>query len=466
MTAIQYVSTRQESCGHGFADVLLAGLASDGGLFIPDRWPRFEVGEIRDMAGMRYEDVALKVIRPFVSGSFKDDELEGFIEAAYSVFSHEARSPLVQVGPNSFLLELFHGPTLAFKDFAMQLVSRMLQAALEQRGQRATIVGATSGDTGSAAIEAFRGMKSVDVFILYPDERVSDIQRRQMTTPADDNVHAMAIDGSFDDCQALVKGMFNTADFRAEMNLAAVNSINWARIVAQTVYYFFAAVALGGPDRKVSFSVPTGNFGDIYSAHVARRMGLPIQDLVIATNQNDILHRTLSTGVHQVRNVRQSISPSMDIQVSSNFERILFEACGGERPAVRALVAGSAIKEYSLEGKALDWLQAHFRSGNCSEDETRAAIRATYRRSGQVVCPHTAVGLKVADEVLNSRTAPVVSLATAHPAKFPDAVEEACGVHPELPEHMAGIHELPERICRLPNQMQDVTNAIRERVAA
>ena len=335
---MQYISTRGGAPRLDFEAAMLAGLARDGGLYVPETWPRLSPGEIAALAGLPYEEVALRVMRPFMGDAFAEDELRGIIARAYAGFDHAARVPLVQVGPNDWLLELFHGPTLAFKDVAMQLIGQLFEASLKRSGRRITIVGATSGDTGSAAIEAFRGREGVEVFILFPAGRVSEVQRRQMTTPTEANVHALAIDGDFDDAQARLKDLFNDHAFRDGVGLAGVNSINWARVLAQTVYYFTAAVALGAPHRPVSFSVPTGNFGDVFAGYVAKRMGLPIDRLVIATNQNDILHRTLACGEHRRAKVLPSISPSMDIQVSSNFERLLFDLYDREGAAVAALM--------------------------------------------------------------------------------------------------------------------------------
>jgi len=460
---IKYISTRGKARARGFVEAMLTGLAEDGGLFVPDCWPHFEKSEISDLAGRRYEEIAERVMLPFIGDDFSVCEFRGHIEAAYSGFAHDARCPLVQIDSNMFLLELFHGPTLAFKDFAMQLIARLFQTVLERRGRRATIVGATSGDTGSAAMEAFRGMQSVDVFILFPDGRVSEIQRRQMTTVAEGNVHAVAVAGDFDDCQALVKAMFNDAEFRNRMKLAAINSINWARVLAQTVYYFSAATALGAPWRNVRFSIPTGNFGDIYSGYVARKMGLPIEALVIATNQNDILHRTISNGSYRIHEVRKSLSPSMDIQVSSNFERALFDACGRDGDSVGSMMAKVGTGGFDIDASALAELRNQFLSGSCSEPETLAEIGSTKDSSGQLVCPHTAVGIKVARELKGPPGVPTVAFSTAHPAKFPDAVEQACDISPDLPQRMADIHQLPERICRVPNNLEAVQQAILER---
>jgi threonine synthase len=393
--------------------------------------------------------------------AFEGDDLRTLIAAAYTGFAHPARAPLKQLSPGHFLLELFHGPTLAFKDFAMQLIGRLFAHHLARTGGRITIVGATSGDTGSAAIEAFRGLPGVDVFILYPHGRVSDVQRRQMTTPAEANVHALAVDGDFDACQARVKDMFNDFAFRDRVGLAAVNSINWARVLAQVVYYFAAATALGAPHRPVSFTVPTGNFGDIYAGHIARAMGLPIARLVIATNQNDILHRALATGAYTTEAVRPSISPSMDIQVSSNFERALFDALGRDGSAVAALMADlRATGAFAIPEGALEALRAGFASGRASEDETRAAIARTFAGTGELLCPHSAVGVHVAEH--HPGPEPMVTLATAHPAKFPDAVEAATGIRPALPPRMADLFDRPERVTRVPNDLAAIEALILE----
>ncbi|MEM9850892.1 MAG: threonine synthase, partial [Pseudomonadota bacterium] len=411
------------------------------------------------------EDVAFAVMRPFIGDAFTDDEFRAIIARAYGVFGHSARCPLVQIGANHFLLELFHGPTLAFKDVAMQLIGQMFQVALSRRGERVTIVGATSGDTGSAAIEAFRGLKAVDVFIMYPHGRVSEVQRRQMTTPSERNVHALAVDGDFDTCQALLKDMFNDFEFRDGVRLAGVNSINWARVLAQVVYYFTAALALGAPGRPVSFCVPTGNFGDIFAGYVAKRMGLPIDRLVIATNHNDILHRTLRDGAHETTGVVPSISPSMDIQVSSNFERLVFDLYDRVGPAVAQLFQGlKGEGRFDLSQGALARLRGEFDSGAVSEDDTRAAIRAARSATGEVLCPHSAIGYAVA-EAAGPGATPVVTLATAHPAKFPAAVAEASGIEPKLPPRMADLFERPERVTRVPGDLAAVEGIIRERIS-
>ncbi len=460
---MRYISTRGSGPELSFEDAMLTGLARDGGLYVPAEWPQMSAAEIAALAGLPYEEAAFRVMRPFIGDTFTDDEFRAILARAYAGFGHAARCPLVQLEPGLFLLELFHGPTLAFKDVAMQLIGQMFEVALKRRGQRVTIVGATSGDTGSAAIEAFRGLDAVDVFILYPHGRVSDVQRRQMTTPSEANVHALAVDGDFDTCQALLKDMFNDFDFRDEVGLAGVNSINWARVLAQVVYYFTSAVALGAPHRPVSFCVPTGNFGDIFAGYVAKRMGLPIERLVIATNQNDILHRTLQTGAHTKEGVTPSISPSMDIQVSSNFERLIFDLYDREGAAVAQLM--ESLKSdggFALSQGALARLKDEFDSGRCSEDETLATITAAHANYAETVCPHTATGIKVARERNGNPATPMIALATAHPAKFPDAVEQATGHRPPLPDRMADLFERPERVTRLAGDLEAIETHIRK----
>ena len=460
---MRYISTRGQAPELGFAEAMMTGLARDGGLYVPASVPQLTAAEISALAGQPYEEIAFRIMWPFLGDTFTPEEFRGLIRAAYAGFGHDARAPLVQLGPNHFLLELFHGPTLAFKDFAMQLLGQMMQADLAKSGNRVTIVGATSGDTGSAAMEAFRGLSNVDLFILFPHGRVSDVQRRQMTTPAEANVHAIAMDGDFDDCQARVKDMFNDMDFRDTVRLAGVNSINWARVLAQVVYYFSSAVSVGAPHRAVSFTVPTGNFGDIFAGYIARAMGLPIEKLVVATNQNDILDRALKTGEHRTNGVKPSISPSMDIQVSSNFERVLFDAYGRDGAAVAQLMAEMKTGGFSISQGALQMLREQFASGRCSEEETSATIRAAFAHTGEVLCPHSAVGVKVAADHLG--TTPMITLATAHPAKFPDAVEAAMGTRPALPSRMADLFDRPERLTRLPNDLATLQAHIVERIA-
>ena len=461
---MRYISTRGSAPVLSFEDALLTGLARDGGLYVPETIPRFSDKDLADMATMSYEDVAFKVMRPFIGDTFTDAEFTALIDKAYSGFNHTVRAPLVQLDQGHFLLELFHGPTLAFKDFAMQLIGQMFQAVLSRKGERVTIVGATSGDTGSAAIEAFRGLDNVDVFILFPHGRVSEVQRRQMTTPGESNVHALAMDGDFDDCQARLKDMFNDHDFRDAVRLAGVNSINWGRVLAQVVYYFTAALSMGACDRKVSFTVPTGNFGDIFAGYIAREMGLPIADLVVATNQNDILHRCLTTGAYHKGAVHASISPSMDIQVSSNFERALYFAYGQDSNATKALMDDLAQGGFDVGDDVLRTLQDTYKSGRVSEEETSATIKEFYNNTGELLCPHSAIGVRVA-QALRDRATPMITLATAHPAKFPDAVEAATGVRPPLPDHMADLFDRDERVTRISNDLEALKDIIKGGIA-
>ena len=455
---MRYVSTRGQAPVLNFEEAMLSGLARDGGLYLPETIPALD--DIHALDGLPYEEVAFRVIRPFTGDCFTDDELRGAIARAYARINHAARAPLVQLAPGHHLLELFHGPTLAFKDFAMQLIAQLFEIALKRSGQKITIVGATSGDTGSAAIEAFRGIDNVDVFIMYPHGRVSEVQRRQMTTPPNANVHALAVTGHFDDCQARLKDLFNDHAFRDEVGLAGVNSINWARVVAQIVYYFTAAASLGM--RPTDFCVPTGNFGDILAGSIARRMGLPIRRLIVATNQNDILHRALTTGEYRVGEVSPSISPSMDIQVSSNFERALYLAYGGDANAIRQLMDELKAGGFTISQGALQALREEYRSGRVSEEETLETIRRTREATGEVLCPHSAIGVAVAEQHLEPGV-PMVTLATAHPAKFPDAVERAIGIRPPLPPHMAELFDLPERMERVENDVDALKSLILER---
>ena len=457
---MRYISTRGTAPVLSFEEAMLTGLARDGGLYVPETIPTLDPDQIAAMAGQSYEEVAFTVMRPFIGDTFTDAEFRALIAAAYGGFGHAARAPLVQLAPNHFLLELFHGPTLAFKDFAMQLIGQMFQKALGRKGDRVTIVGATSGDTGSAAIEAFRGLDNVDVFILFPHGRVSEVQRRQMTTASESNVHALAVDGDFDDCQARLKDMFNDFDFRDGVKLAGVNSINWGRVLAQVVYYFTSAVSLGAPGRKVSFTVPTGNFGDIFAGYIAKRMGLPIADLVVATNRNDILDRCLKGQGYRKGDLHPTISPSMDIQVSSNFERALFDAYDRDGKAIAQLMGELSQGGFDVSQGAMQRLQDIYRSGRASEEETTATIKRLYETTGELLCPHSAVGVKVAGEQRDEAT-PMVTLATAHPAKFPDAVEAATGLRPALPPRMADLFDRPERVTRVANDLGALKDHIR-----
>lgn len=463
-----HVSTRGEAPALGFSDALMTGLARDGGLYMPQAWPRLTPNTIEGFAGKSYADVAKAVLGPLVDGDIPAADLHRMIDEAYASFRHEAVCPLTQLGDNLFVLELFHGPTLAFKDVAMQLLGRLMDHVLKARGARATIVGATSGDTGSAAVEAFKGLEQVDIFILYPHGRVSDVQRRQMTTVASPNVHALAVEGTFDDCQNMVKGMFNNARLRDELQLSGVNSINWARVAAQAVYYFTAAVALGGPHRPVSFSVPTGNFGDILAGWVAKRMGLPIDRLMIGTNSNDILARTLHAGAYEIKGVEPTTSPSMDIQISSNFERLLFEVYGRDDEAIRRLMASlNQSRSFMIEAGPLARIREEFSAQAVNEASVADEMARTYRATGYVLDPHSAVGTRAGRALLTDKPeVPVVALSTAHPAKFPDAVERATGVRPALPPHMADLMEREESFTVLPNDQASVERFIRERARA
>jgi threonine synthase len=465
---VLHVSTRGEAPALGFSDALLTGLARDGGLYLPESWPSLSADAIRGFAGKPYPQVAKAVLGPLVDGDIPEPDLGRMIDGAYASFRHSAVCPLTQLDDNLFVLELFHGPTLAFKDVAMQLLGRLMDHVLKARGARATIVGATSGDTGSAAVDAFKGLDQVDIFILYPHGRVSDVQRRQMTTVASPNVHALAVEGTFDDCQAMVKGMFNHARFRDELQLSGVNSINWARVAAQAVYYFTAAVALGAPHRPVSFAVPTGNFGDILAGWAAKRMGLPIERLMIGTNANDILARTLGTGSYEIKGVQPTTSPSMDIQISSNFERLLFEAYDRDGEAVRRLMASlNQSRAFMIEAGPMARIREEFSAEAVNEASVAEEMAETYRATGYVLDPHSAVGTRAGRALLKDRPdVPVVAHSTAHPAKFPDAVERATGIRPALPPHMADLMGRKESFTVLPNDQAAIERFIRERARA
>ncbi|MEP2829993.1 threonine synthase [Parvibaculum sp.] len=461
---MKYVSTRGQAPELEFEDALLTGLARDGGLYVPAEWPRWTESEIASLAGLTYEETAFRVMRPYIGAAIADKDLREMIAAAYAGFRHEAVVPLRQMAANDWLLELFHGPTLAFKDVAMQILARLFDHVLAAKGRRITVVGATSGDTGSAAIEAFRGRDTTDIFILHPKGRVSEVQRRQMTTVLDMNVHNIAVEGSFDDCQALVKAMFNDHAFRDEVSLAGVNSINWGRVMAQIVYFFTSAVALGAPHRPVSFSVPTGNFGDIFAGFVAAKMGLPIEKLIVATNVNDILARTLETGRYEVGKVVATISPSMDIQVSSNFERLLFDAYGQDGAAVTRLMQGlTQSGAFEVDAEPMSMIRERFAAARVDEAETAETIRKTLEETEELVDPHSAVGLAAAARLRGHAGVPMVTLATAHPAKFPDAVKKATGIHPDLPPAMSDLFEREERLTALPNDLAAIEAFIRER---
>jgi len=459
---VYYLSTRGEAPGLGFCGALLAGLARDGGLYVPQTTPQLAPGAIKTLAGLPYAQAAAGIMAPFIGADIGSGDLADMTRQAYAGFRHPAKAPLVQIDDNLFVLELFHGPTLAFKDFAMQFLAKAMNHTLQQRGARATIVGATSGDTGAAAIEAFGGQSQTDVFILYPHGRVSDVQRRQMTCVNRPNVHTIALEGSFDDCQAILKGLFNDLKFRDSLALSGVNSINWARIVAQIVYFFTGAVSLGAPGRAVSFTVPTGNFGDILAGYYAKQMGLPIARLIIAANENDILPRALASGVYKTRSVIATHSPSMDIQVSSNFERLLFDAYDRSAGAIRALMAALAQSgEFAIAPDALKAIRTSFDAFTTNEDECAGEMTRVYRDSGYILDPHSAVGVSAARRALAQRPdTPMIVLGTAHPAKFPQAVEQAIGARPALPDHLSDLMRREERFVVLPNDQSAVARFI------
>ena len=449
---MQYVSTRGSAPALDFEGVTLAGLASDGGLYVPAEWPRFAEAQIRAMRGLSYPDLAARIMAPFVAGSLTDEDLLAICHAVYGDFGHAAVTPLVQLDQQHWLLELFHGPTLAFKDVALQLLGRLFETFLARRDKRLTIVGATSGDTGSAAIQAVAGLERVEIFMLHPKGRVSDVQRRQMTTVRAPNVHNLAIEGSFDDAQAHVKRMFTDTEVTGVLNLGAVNSINWARLMAQVVYYFASALQLGAPDRTVAYSVPTGNFGDVFAGYVAEKMGLPIERLIVATNINDILHRALSSGDYSAGGVTPTITPSMDIQVSSNFERLLFDAGGRDGAAMAEQMRSfEASKAMQLTNAQAEGAAALFTSARADQVETARALQWAYHNAGQVIDPHTGVGLHCAQAVAARvpEGVPLVTFATAHPAKFPDAVERAIGVRPALPARVGDLFGRAESYVEL-----------------
>ena len=462
---MHYISTRG-GAGAEFADVLLGGPAPDGGLYLPDHWPVFRQEAIREFAGLSYAETALRVMWPFVGDAFTKDEFTADVEAAYAGFAHDAIVPLVPLAPDFFLLELFHGPTLAFKDVAMQLLGRLFSRLLAKQNRRATVIVATSGDTGSAAIAALRGQPNVDVVVLHPHGRVSDVQRRQMTTVLDDNVHNIALKGSFDDAQTIVKALFADSDFATRAKLTAVNSINFARIMAQCVYYFTAAAGLGaGSGRSVNFVVPTGNFGDIFAGEAAARMGLAVNHLVIATNANDILARALASGDYSAGEAQQTFSPSMDIQVASNFERALFEASGRDANWVsQAMCDFAATRHLEIPSAVLRALKERYLAAPADDEETIATIARVYKENGIVIDPHTAVGIAVAEKLRAELNGPVVALATAHPAKFSDAVTQAIGKPAELPAHLSDLSTREERYTVLANAKGAVEEFVMERI--
>ncbi|MDX6751086.1 threonine synthase [Geminicoccaceae bacterium 1502E] len=463
---IRYVSTRGGAGERSFEEVLLAGLAEDGGLFVPQEWPRFSAAELRRMRALDYPALAACLLEPFTEGCFTREDLERLARRAYGQFDHAAVAPLTQLGPDDWMLELFHGPTLAFKDFAMQLLAGMFDEVLARRGEEITIVGATSGDTGAAAVHAFAGKRQVRIAMLHPRGRVSLVQRRQMTTVEADNVLNVALEGTFDDCQDLVKAMFNDAAFRGEMRLSAVNSINWARVMAQSVYYVWAALRLGGPDRPVAFCVPTGNFGNVFAGRVASRMGLPVDKLIVATNENDILARFFESGAYRRGGVVPTTSPSMDIQSASNFERLLLELEDGSAERTRARMQGfQQSGGFAVEEPVLAQARHLFDGGAADQKAVAGAIARTLGDTGQLVDPHTGVGLAVAAARRPEPGVPLVTLSTAHPAKFPEAVEAATGRVPRLPERYADLMEREERCIDLANDLAAVQGAVREAFA-
>jgi threonine synthase len=461
---MHYVSTRGAAPRLGFEQVTLAGLAPDGGLYMPEQWPQLASEEIAALAGLSYAETAVRVMQPFIGDALGEDELRSLCELAYGRFAHRAVTPLVQLDEQHWLLELFHGPTLAFKDIALQLLGLLFERFLRDRDTHLTVIGATSGDTGSAAIDALAGRAKVDIFMLHPLGRVSDVQRRQMTTVRAPNVYNIAVEGSFDDAQALVKALFADRAFAGRHSLAAVNSINWARLMAQIVYYFYAAVRLGAPDRQVAFSVPTGNFGDVFAGYAAARMGLPVARLIVATNVNDILHRALSTGDYSAGEVVPTAAPSMDIQVSSNFERLLFDF---DRDAVPSqMTAFAEDRAIRLTARQQEGAAPLFASARVDATGMAMAMRWAYEGSGQIIDPHTGIGLAAARGAELPSDIPVVTLATAHPGKFRDAVERATGVRPSLPSRVGSLFEREERYDVLPAELEPVGAFISERATS
>ncbi len=462
---MKYVSTRGQAPIRDFAGVLLAGLAEDGGLYVPEAWPHFSAADWRAMRALSYPEMAARVMQPFVADSLPAATLQRLCREAYAGFGHPAIVPMVQLETHLWAQELFHGPTLAFKDMAMQLLGRLFEHVLAERGQRVTIVGATSGDTGSAAIEACAGRERVDIVILHPDGRTSEVQRRQMTTVLAPNVGNIAVAGSFDDCQDLVKAMFADAPFRQEMQLSAVNSINWARVAAQIPYFVAAALAMGAPDREVAFAVPTGNFGNVLAAWAARRMGLPVARLVIGSNRNDILSRFLAGNDMSMQPVEPSLSPSMDIQVSSNFERLLFELLDRDGAATAATMAGFR-RTGRMDVPDASWRRATtvFHGHTLDDEGTLEEIRRLHAGAGYLADPHSAIGIAAARAHMPGHGIPMVAMATAHPAKFPDAMERAIGQRPALPPSLADLYSRPERYTRLPADLATIEAGVRATV--
>jgi threonine synthase len=459
---VKYTSTRGKAPTLNFEDVVLTGLAADGGLYLPETLPEFSKEEIASWAGLSYPALAFKIISPFVDGEIDDAELKAIIDKSYSTFRHPAIAPLIQTGHNEWVLELFQGPTLAFKDFALQFLGNLFDHILKKRNQKVVVMGATSGDTGSAAIEGCRHCDNIDIFILHPHKRVSDVQRKQMTSVLADNVHNIALEGNFDDCQNMVKASFRDQSFLPDgRQLVAVNSINWARIMAQIVYYFYASLALGGPHRKVSFSVPTGNFGDIFAGYLAKKMGLPIDQLIVATNSNDILHRCISSNDHTKKELLQSLSPSMDIMVSSNFERLLFDAYDKDGAAIAQLMEDFKSGSMTIADTAMKKIQDNFDSYRLDDGAMINVIADVFDKNEYLLDPHTAIGVEAARKIRSNLDVPMVCLATAHPAKFDEAITKAGLENPKLPHHMADLFEREERFDVLKDDIGTVQEYIK-----
>jgi threonine synthase len=465
---VKYISTRGQSPALNFEEVMLTGLAPDGGLYVPEQLPQFSKEEIASWAGLPYNELAMKIVAPFVDGDIPSADLKAIIDDTYKQFRHTGVAPLVQLAKNDWVLELFHGPTLAFKDFALQLLGRLLDYVLERRQEKVVIMGATSGDTGSAAIEGCRRCKNIDIYILHPHNRVSEVQRRQMTTVLGDKIHNIAVEGNFDDCQEMVKASFGDQSFLPEgRKLVAVNSINWARIMAQIVYYFYASLALGGPHRPVSFSVPTGNFGDIFAGYLAKQMGLPIKQLVIATNRNDILHRFMSNNKYEKHQLEHTLSPSMDIMISSNFERMLFDLNDRDGAVIYDFMNKFKTESVSIKDEAFAKARELFDSYAVDDKTTVDTIRDVFEDTEYLLDPHSAIGVKAARECNRNPEIPMVTLATAHPAKFPDAVLKAGQTEePGLPHHMLDLFDREERCTVLPNDIAKVHQFIADNVSA
>ena len=465
---MKYISTRGQAPALNFEDVVLAGLASDGGLYVPEKLPEFSHDEIQQWAGLRYDELAFRIISPFVAGAIPDKDLRKILSETYATFRHPAIAPLVQIDKNEWILELFHGPTLAFKDFALQMLGRVLDYILERRNERVVIMGATSGDTGSAAIEGCRHCKFVDIFILHPHQRVSDVQRRQMTTVLEDNVWNIAIEGNFDDCQNIVKASFRDQSFLPDgRKLVAVNSINWARIMAQIVYYFYSALAIGGPQKPITYSVPTGNFGDIFAGYLAVKMGLSVEQLIIATNKNDVLHRIMSSGIYDRTNLHHTLSPSMDISISSNFERLMFDMYQRDGSKIAALMTQFEDQPITIDSEAMESARSLFSSAAVDDATTCEVIVNTFAHTGYLLDPHSATGVGASAQCRTSAEQIIVTLATAHPAKFPDAIAKAdVGVSPSVPPHMEHIFTSEERFTVLDNNKSTVNQFMVEQLAA